>query len=58
MLKGRLLDTMVAASVIDENRFKYGLDALAKDFLGENKYKYDLQEKTFDGLVVSKRSNV
>ncbi len=45
MLKGRLLDTMVAASVIDENRFKYGLDALAKDFLGENKYKYDLQEK-------------
>jgi len=48
MLKGRLLDTMVAASVIDENRFKYGLDALAKDFLGENKYKYDLQEKTFD----------
>jgi len=46
MLKGRLLDTMVAASVIDENRFKYGLDALAKDFLGENKYKYDLQEKT------------
>ena len=48
MLKGRLLDTMVAASVIDENRFKYGLDALAKDFLDENKYKYDLQEKTFE----------
>jgi DNA polymerase I-like protein with 3'-5' exonuclease and polymerase domains len=48
MLKGRLLDTMVAASVIDENRFKYGLDSLAKDFLGENKYKYDLQEKTFE----------
>ena len=46
MLKGKLLDTMVAASIIDENRFKYGLDALAKDFLGENKYKYDLQEKT------------
>ena len=48
MLKGKLLDTMVAASIIDENRFKYGLDALAKDFLGENKYKYDLQEKTFE----------
>ena len=48
MLKGRLLDTMVAASIIDENRFKYGLDSLAKDFLGENKYKYDLQEKTFE----------
>ena len=48
MLKGRLLDTMVAASIIDENRFKYGLDSLAKDFLNENKYKYDLQEKTFE----------
>ena len=48
MLKGKLLDTMVAASILDENRFKYGLDSLAKDFLNENKYKYDLQEKTFE----------
>tara|TARA_R110000772_G_scaffold156038_1_gene267114 strand:+ start:2936 stop:4981 length:2046 start_codon:yes stop_codon:yes gene_type:complete len=48
MLKGKLLDTMVAASVIDENRFKYSLDSLSKDFLGDSKYKYDLQEKTFE----------
>jgi len=47
MLKGRIVDTMVAASVIDENRFKYSLDALAKDILKDEKYKYDLQEKTF-----------
>ena len=47
MLKGRIVDTMVAASVIDENRFKYSLDALAKDILDDKKYKYDLQEKTF-----------
>ena len=47
MLKGRLVDTMIAASVIDENRFKYSLDALSKDILGDGKYKYDLQEKTF-----------
>tara|TARA_R110002012_G_scaffold7637_1_gene35577 strand:- start:1169 stop:3217 length:2049 start_codon:yes stop_codon:yes gene_type:complete len=47
-LKGRIVDTMVAASVIDENRFKYSLDALSKDYLNDNKYKYDLQEKTFE----------
>ena len=28
-------------------RFKYSLDALAKDILDDKKYKYDLQEKTF-----------
>jgi len=47
MLKGRIVDTMVAASVINENRFKYSLDALSKDILKDEKYKYDLQEKTF-----------
>ena len=47
MLKGRLVDTMIAASVIDENRFKYSLDSLSKDILDDRKYKYDLQEKTF-----------
>jgi len=38
---------MIAASVIDENRFKYSLDNLSKDYLDDSKYKYDLQEKTF-----------
>ena len=46
MIKGRIVDTMIAASVIDENRFKYSLDALSKDYLNEEKYKYDLQQKT------------
>src|SRR5210317_368748 len=45
MLKGRLVDTMIAASVIDENRFKYSLDSLSKDYLNDQKYKYDLYEK-------------
>ena len=31
MIKGRIVDTMIAASVIDENRFKYSLDALSKE---------------------------
>jgi DNA polymerase-1 len=45
MLKGPVYDTMIAASVIDENRPKYSLDALAKDYLNDNKYKYDLADK-------------
>jgi len=47
-MKGRIVDTMIAASVIDENRFKYSLDALSKDYLDEGKYKYDLQQKTLE----------
>ena len=42
MMKGRLVDTMIAASVIDENRFKYSLDSLSK-IMDMGKYKYDLQ---------------
>jgi DNA polymerase I-like protein with 3'-5' exonuclease and polymerase domains len=37
---------MIAASIIDENRFRYTLDSLSKDYLQDEKYKYDLQEKT------------
>ena len=46
MPQGPLLDTMVAASVIDENRMKYSLDSLGKDYLNDFKYKWGLQEKT------------
>ena len=48
MPHGPLFDTMVAASVIDENRMRYSLDSLSKDYLQESKYKYDLQEKTLE----------
>ena len=48
MIKGKIVDTMIAASVIDENRFRYSLDALSKDYLNEEKYKYDLQQKTLE----------
>ena len=46
MPQGPLLDTMIAASVIDENRMRYSLDAISKDYLKDSKYKYDLQEKS------------
>ena len=48
MIKGRIVDTMIAASVVDENRFRYSLDALSKDYLNDSKYKYDLQQKTME----------
>ncbi len=47
-MKGRIVDTMIAASIIDENRFRYTLDSLSKDYLQDEKYKYDLQEKTLN----------
>ena len=48
MLKGKLIDTMIAASVLDETRMRYSLDSLSKDYLGDVKYKYDLQQKVLD----------
>jgi len=61
MIKGRIVDTMIAASVIDENRFRYSLDSLSKDYLNEAKYKYDLQQKTLEwsgGMVKDPMSNM
>ena len=60
-MKGRIVDTMIAASVIDENRFKYSLDSLSKDFLKERKGGYDLQEKTLawsKGTIKDPMSNM
>ena len=60
-LKGRIVDTMIAASVIDENRFKYSLDALSKDYLSEGKYKYDLENlvlKDSNGVKKNAISNM
>ena len=42
MVQGELLDTMIAASVIDETRMRYSLDAISKVYLNETKYKYCL----------------
>ena len=48
MVHGPIVDTMIAASVIDENKLRYSLDALSKEYLKETKYKYDLEEKALD----------
>ena len=46
MPKGPLLDTMIAASVIDENRMRYSLDAVSKDYLKDAKKSWDLKDRS------------
>jgi DNA polymerase I-like protein with 3'-5' exonuclease and polymerase domains len=53
MVKGPIVDTMIAASVIDENRMRYSLDSLAKDYKIGSKNKYDLEEKALDQHGIS-----
>ena len=36
-VKGKIIDTMIAAPLIDENRFRYSLNELGKDYLKETK---------------------
>jgi len=43
-VKGKIVDTMVAAALINENRWSYSLNALAIDYLGEVKAEADLKE--------------
>lgn len=42
-VKGQILDTMVAAPILDENRFSYSLNALGATYLGERKAEEDLR---------------
>lgn len=36
-VQGKIIDTMLAAAVVDENRWSYGLDNLGRDLLGARK---------------------
>ena len=58
MPKGRLIDTMIAASILDETRMRYSLDSVSKDYLGDTKYKYDLQEKALVEGIKDPMSNM
>ena len=61
MPQGELLDTMIAASVIDETRMRYSLDAISKVYLNETKYKYDLTDKVKEwskGVIQDPMSNM
>lgn len=41
---GKIVDTMIAAPLIDENRFSYSLNALGRDYLKETKSERTLTE--------------
>ena len=43
-VKGRVIDTMVTANLLDENRYSYSLNALAYDYLGDIKQEKGLVE--------------
>ena len=36
-VQGRIIDTMIAAPLVDENRFSFSLNNLGRDYLGERK---------------------
>jgi len=43
-ISGKIVDTMIATSLVDENRFKYDLNSVAKEFTGMGKNEAALQE--------------
>jgi len=47
-LNGRIVDTMVIASLLDENRFSYSLNALAFEYLSKTKSEKNLTEAARD----------
>ena len=47
-INGGIIDTMIAASLIDENRFSYTLDSVGKDYIGMRKNEKLLQDAAKD----------
>ena len=43
-ISGKIVDTMIATSLVDENRWKYDLNSVAKEFTGMGKNETALQE--------------
>jgi DNA polymerase I-like protein with 3'-5' exonuclease and polymerase domains len=54
-IKGRIIDTMLAAAVVDENRFSYALNSLGFDLLKEVKSEQGLREAAADFGVNPKK---
>jgi DNA polymerase I-like protein with 3'-5' exonuclease and polymerase domains len=54
-VKGRIVDTMIAAPLLDENRFSYSLNALGFDYLKEVKSEQGLKDAASDFNVHAKK---
>ena len=39
-INGTIVDTMIAGSLVNENRFRYDLGSLGRDYLGKGKKRY------------------
>lgn len=54
-INGRIVDTMLAAPILDENRFSYSLNALGFDYLKEAKSEQALKQAAADFGVHPKK---
>ena len=54
-INGRIIDTMLAAPILDENRFSYSLNALGFDYLQETKSEVGLRQAAADFNVHPKK---
>ena len=53
-IRGEIVDTMIAASLVNENRLRYSLDSLAKEYVGIGKNETELQESAKEWGVDAK----
>ena len=54
-INGRIIDTMIAGSLINENRFSYTLDSMGKEFLGFGKNETNLRQAAKDWNIDPKK---
>ena len=54
-VKGRIIDTLIAAPLVDENRFAYSLNSLGYDYLQETKSEQGLRDAAADFGVHPKK---
>ena len=56
-IRGNIVDTMIAGSLVDENRFRYDLGSLGRDYVGKGKNEAVLKE-TADVWGVDAKSEI
>lgn len=54
-VKGRIIDTMIAAPLIDENKRNYSLKEIAQEYIGETKSEAGLYEAAKTLVLMQKQ---